>query len=275
MNELQKVKEKIRALNAKTVANGCTEEEALSAMNMVGKLLEQYNLSIDEVSLKEDGCVCIAIDIGAKRNSPITHVIVGIAQLTGTTTWRGPLWGKCAKACGIEVDATGRPSGPRNENKHMFFFGTPTDVEAARHLWNVIVAAEATEVEAYKRSPGYVNFYHTLLEVRGNRRSLLSSFLYGMSDRLNQRLRLLAKENRQNVEKEEEVRRQKEAVPTGTSLIVLKKQLVEQEWKKTGIKLHSGSSAGATNGDAYRAGAAAGGRVNLGRQTALIGSRLK
>jgi hypothetical protein len=274
MSELQKVKEKIRALNTKTVANGCTEEEALSAMNMVGKLLEQYNLSMDEVSLNEDGCVCIAIDIGAKRNSPITHVIVGIAELTGTTTWRGPLWGKCAKACGIEVDATGRPcNGVRNDNKHMFFFGTPTDVEAARHLWNVIVAAEATEVEAYKRSDGYVNFHHTLLPVQGNRRSLLSSFLYGMSDRLNERLRRLAKENQQNVKKEEEVRRQTQAIPTGASLIVLKQQLVEQEWKKTGIKLHSGTSAGATNGDAYRAGAAAGGRVNLGRQTALIGSR--
>jgi Protein of unknown function (DUF2786) len=281
MSELQKVKEKIWSLNAKTVANGCTEEEALSAMNMVGKLLEQYNLSIDEVSLKEDGCVCIAIDLGAKRSSPITHVIVGIADLTGTTTWQGQLWGKCAELCGVKDWSRGKTFVPgrgfvtslKNENRHLFFFGTPTDVEAARHLWNVIMAAEATEVAAYKRSDGYVNFYHTLLPVRGNRRSLLSSFSHGMSDRLNDRLAILAREGRKNVKEEEEARRQKEAIPTGTSLVVLKKQLVEQEWRKTGIKLSTGSSSGASNGDAYHAGAAAAGRVNLGRQTALIGSR--
>jgi hypothetical protein len=267
MSELQKVKEKIRALNAKTVANGCTEEEALSALNMVGKLLEQYNLSIDEVSLKEDGCVCIAIDIGARRSNPITHVIVGIAELTGTTTWQGWFMGKSAEACGVkDWHYPSNPNRLKNENKHMFFFGTPTDVEAARHLWNVIIAAEATEVEAYKRSPAYVNFYR-------NRRSLLSSFSYGMSHRLNERLHGLAVESRKTVQEEEEARRATQAIPTGTSLIVLKKQLVEQEWKKTGIKLSGGTSAGASNGDAYHAGAAAGGRVNLGRETALIGSR--
>jgi hypothetical protein len=271
MNELQKVKEKIRSLNAKTVANGCTEAEALSAMNMVGKLLEQYNLSIDEVSLREDGCVCICIDMGAKRTSPVTKVIIGIADLTGTTTWQGKVWDKPAELCGITDWRVRDPNNPKrfiikNDNQHVFFFGTPTDVEAAQHLWNVIMKAEGTELASYKDSDEYVNF----LPVRGNRRSLLSSFSHGMGDRLNDRLALLAEESRKNV-KEEEARRAAHAIPTGTSLIVLKQQLVEQEWKKTGIKLQSSTSAGASNENAYHAGTAAGGRVNLGRATALIG----
>jgi hypothetical protein len=267
MSELQKVKEKIRSLNAMTVANGCTEAEALAAMAKVGKLLEQYNLSMDEVSLREDGCVCIAIDLGGKRTSPITKTIIGIGDLTGTTTWQGKVWGKSAEVCGI--NAPGSSSHlDATPNQHLFFFGTPTDTEAARHLGNVIVEAEKTELEVYKASGEYVNFF------QGNRRSLLSSFSHGMGDRLNDRLAVMAKESRKTVKEEEAARRQREAIPTGTSLIVLKQQLVEQEWKKTGIKLSMGSSAGASNGDAYVAGSVAGGRVNLsGGGQRLIGSR--
>jgi hypothetical protein len=261
------VKEKIRALNSKTVANGCTEAEALAAMAMVGKLLEQYNLSMDEVSLREDGCVCIAIDLGGKRISAITRTIVGISALTGTQTWQGTVWGKTAELCGL-------PGDHLNRNQHVFFFGTPTDAEAARHLWNVIVAAHETELAAYKLSDEYANFdAPENWSVRSHgitRRSLSSSFSHGMADRLIERLVVMAKESRETV-KEEEAAGRAAHIMTGRSLIVLKQELVEQEWKKTGIKLSSGSSAGATSSSAYGAGKAAGGRVNLGRSTALIG----
>ena len=37
--DLDKIKARIRALSAKTVENGCTEAEALSAIAVVGKLV--------------------------------------------------------------------------------------------------------------------------------------------------------------------------------------------------------------------------------------------
>jgi hypothetical protein len=43
--ELARVKARIKALTDKTVANGCTEAEAMSAAEMVGRLLERYALS--------------------------------------------------------------------------------------------------------------------------------------------------------------------------------------------------------------------------------------
>jgi Protein of unknown function (DUF2786) len=41
------VKARIKALTDKTVANGCTEAEAMSAAEMVRRLLERYALSMD------------------------------------------------------------------------------------------------------------------------------------------------------------------------------------------------------------------------------------
>jgi Protein of unknown function (DUF2786) len=48
--ELARIKARIKALTEKTVANGCTEAEAMSAAEMVGRLLERYALSMDEIS---------------------------------------------------------------------------------------------------------------------------------------------------------------------------------------------------------------------------------
>ena len=45
MTDIQsKIKARIRALSAKTVKNGCSEEEALTAINMVGKLLSLIHI---------------------------------------------------------------------------------------------------------------------------------------------------------------------------------------------------------------------------------------
>jgi hypothetical protein len=48
-DELSRVKSRIKALAEKTVANGCTEAEAMSAAEMVGRLLERYALTMDVV----------------------------------------------------------------------------------------------------------------------------------------------------------------------------------------------------------------------------------
>ena len=54
--DLEKLKGRIQALRAKTVENGCTEEEALSAAAKVADLLDQYDLSLTDVELREEAC---------------------------------------------------------------------------------------------------------------------------------------------------------------------------------------------------------------------------
>ena len=51
-NELTRVKARIKALTEKTVSNGCTEAEAMAAAEMVGRLLERYALSMEEIDVR-------------------------------------------------------------------------------------------------------------------------------------------------------------------------------------------------------------------------------
>jgi hypothetical protein len=74
--ELSRVKARIRALAEKTTSNGCTEAEALSAAEMVGRLLERYALTMEEVDLRETAC-CTEVAFGAAgwadvRSLPLT-----------------------------------------------------------------------------------------------------------------------------------------------------------------------------------------------------------
>jgi len=46
---LDKLKLRIQALRAKTIDNGCTEEEALSAAAKVAELLDRHDLSLTDV----------------------------------------------------------------------------------------------------------------------------------------------------------------------------------------------------------------------------------
>ena len=64
----------------------------------------------------------------------------------------------------------------------------------------------------------------------------------------------------------------KAAQPTGRGLMVVKDQLVAQEWAKQGIRLSPGRAAGfAVNPAAHAMGRAAGDRVDLGAQGRMGG----
>ncbi len=54
--ELDKLKTRIQALRAKTIGNGCTEDEALSAAAKVAELLDRYDLSLSDIEMREAPC---------------------------------------------------------------------------------------------------------------------------------------------------------------------------------------------------------------------------
>jgi hypothetical protein len=73
--ELTRVKARIKALAEKTVSNGCTEAEAMAAAEMVGRLLERYALSMEEIDVREadNGCTCQPAHDQALRPAERTH----------------------------------------------------------------------------------------------------------------------------------------------------------------------------------------------------------
>lgn len=235
--ELDKIKFKIKALAAKTVSNGCSEHEAMSAMLGVGRLLSQYNLTMDECDVRESVCKTIFINIGRTKRHPIDSCITALANLVSAKCWFHRTRGK--------------PSA-------YAFFGQENDLELIDYLYRVISSAIDSESEAFKSTDTY------LLVGGGNgsgsggeRRSATISFQRGMAVRISKRLMQM----KQDIDAELARHR-----VTGTALIVLKKQLVEDEFKKHGPQLRSTRSMySVRNPQAFARGLNAGEKVNLSR----------
>jgi hypothetical protein len=78
--EITRVKARIKALAEKTVSNGCTEAEAMAAAEMVGRLLERYALSMEEIDVREALCVRVEVPIGGRQRRPC-HVDCPVLRL--------------------------------------------------------------------------------------------------------------------------------------------------------------------------------------------------
>ena len=120
--ELSRVKARIKALAEKTVSNGCTEAEAIAAAEMVGRLLERYALSMEEIDVREQRCIQVEVPIGGKRRRPIDACVTAIARFCDCKVW-------------VSRD-TEMPS--------YVFFGFDADTAMASYLFTVIDRAMAT-----------------------------------------------------------------------------------------------------------------------------------
>jgi hypothetical protein len=85
--ELVRVKARIRALAEKTVSNGCTEAEAMAAAEMVGRLLERYALSMQEIDVRQEVCVQVEVPVGGKQRRPIDGCVTAIARFCDCKVW--------------------------------------------------------------------------------------------------------------------------------------------------------------------------------------------
>jgi hypothetical protein len=96
--ELSRVKARIKALAEKTVSNGCTEAEAMAAADMIGRLLERYALSMEDIDVREERCVQVEVPIGGKQRRPIDGAVTALARFCNCKVWiardhpyRGPV----------------------------------------------------------------------------------------------------------------------------------------------------------------------------------------
>jgi len=135
--ELARVKARIKALTEKTVANGCTEAEAMSAAEMVGRLLERYALSMDEIEVRSARCVQVEVELGSRRRRPIDGTVPAIARLCDCRVWLTP-----AAREGV--------SGEKPKGIRYIFFGFETDTALAAYLFAVVDWAIKTETTNFK-----------------------------------------------------------------------------------------------------------------------------
>ncbi len=126
--ELTRVKARIKALAEKTVSNGCTEAEAMAAAEMVGRLLERYALSMEEIDVREERCVQVEVPIGGKQRRPIDGCVTAIARFCDCKVW-------------ISRDA---------DVPSYVFFGFDADTALASYLFSVIDRAMATALTAFR-----------------------------------------------------------------------------------------------------------------------------
>lgn len=126
--ELIRVKARIKALTEKTVSNGCTEAEAMAAAEMVGRLLERYALSMEEIDVREAQCVCIEVPIGGRQRRPIDGCVTSIARFCDCKVWI---------SCDGDV-----PS--------YVYFGFESDTALASYLYSLIDHAMRTELDIFR-----------------------------------------------------------------------------------------------------------------------------
>lgn len=268
--ELNRVKLRIKALAAKTVEAGCSEHEAYAAATKVGELLAAYNLSMAECDVREAKCVTIKIDTGLYSRGGMDTVAVALGDFADCRVW----FSQGSKTWRLEND---RYVKERVNSKHAFF-GQESDTELVEYLYKVIKSALDFETEAFKLTDEYKS--------SRRKKAAYVSFQKGFASRVCYRLRQLKRENDEALRRAHEEtmstvksfwahasespltpREKRAAGVTGTALLVLKKQLVEQEFKvhgpgKLGKHYYRGSI---KNDDAYYAGQRAGERVNLSR----------
>jgi hypothetical protein len=232
--DIERVIQRIQALRAKTVDQGCTEAEAMAAAAKVSELLERHDLTLDEVSVRRSDCEGVSVATGRKRRAAIDSCMPPIAEFCDCRVW------------GEQGD---------HDGLRYVFFGLRADVEAARLLHDLIEAAFETESASFRRG----GIYQALSG--GDRRVALNSFQIGLASGISGKLAAL-----------KAARQTAGAKSTGFDLVAVKHSVVDEEIERLGLNFTSRSTVSRgrqVHGDAYKAGRAAGA---LFEPTAALGA---
>ena len=223
--------QKLQALQNMTVANGCTESEALVAAGKAAELLERYGLSMQELKATAPNQLCDqnSINCGRPRYThEVQFLAPVIAKFTRTKTW--------LSRTSSEVQMT--------------FFGLKADVQIASYLFNVFRAAMETEWTLYWACHG--------VEQHINSRTVRRSFMLGMAKRLQARLFALIEEAKSGL-----------VLSESREIVLLKEEIVEKALGDLNLRFKKTpkSKSTAFDFDAFAAGEVAGDNVSISSGT--------
>jgi hypothetical protein len=257
--ELSRVKERIRRLAEVKVERGAGEQEVYTAIAMIGKLLDTYNLEMSDVFLQEEQCVKMMFDTGSKHRNVAFIAASGIAEFCQVRHWQTRTR---QSDFGINIG----------------FFGFESDVQMALYLMGLIKTASETAIEEFKETSTY---RYPLT----SRRKLTFSFYNGMGARLRRRLSEAARQRLVQERKDAEFHREQmkdrmvgasdaakvaaAKATTGTAMMVVsekKSEKIDIELKKLIPKFYKVQNASrAYEQEAAAHGASAADKVNLSR----------
>lgn len=199
-DELDRLKGRIAALRAKTVENGCTENEALAAAAKSAELMDRHDLSLSDVDLGRSACEQLTYRTTRKKRMPIEDCIGAVADFCDCRVWR-------------ERDADGGAG--------YVFFGLRSDVTVAHYLTAVIDEALRSELGRYKTSRDYQRFRHQERSIAN------ASFSLGMVASVAAKLDAMKRER-------DQVNR-----ATGRDLVLVKSSVVDAELAKLDLTLRT------------------------------------
>lgn len=156
--DLDTLKDRIRALRQMTIANGCTEAEAMTAAAMAAKLLERHGLTDADLDLAE-----VAVPLG--RKCPLARIWPMIGAFTDCLF----LFRRDSSSGTIVRDGV--------------YYGLPHNVLVAEFIHDVIQRACDTAIAGFKRTPDY-----TRCSLPKTRANALRAFKEGLATRLSQKL---------------------------------------------------------------------------------------
>src|SRR5271155_2675510 len=197
---LDSLKTRIQGLRSKTMENGCTEAEALSAAAKVAELLDRYDLSLTDIEIRHAPCEQREYETRCKKRIPLDDCIGAIANFCDCRVWR-------------EKNQAGEA--------RYIFFGLRSDIEVAHYLTEIIDNAVRSELGRYKNSADYRRFRHQ------DRHVANSSFMLGMVASIADKLTGMKQE------------RDAVTNGTGRDLVVLKASVVDAELEKLDLKLRT------------------------------------
>jgi hypothetical protein len=227
VSDRAKLKARIAALLAKTVANGCTEAEALAAAAKVADLLDRHALAMSDVEIRQSPCERVAFASRHKKRVPLDGCIGAIAAFCDCRAWR--------------------EKGAEGGVVHVFF-GLPEDAGAARDLAEMVDGAVRAELGRYKTSRAYAAF-----DTR-DRHMVNASFVLGMVGGIADRLDAL------------KAQRDARHRGTGRDLAVVKTSAVDEAFAGLGLVMVEGQGGPRRfiAEGAYEAGEAAGAELTIG-----------
>ena len=156
--------DKIRALLAKTTGNGCTENEAMAALDKARAMMDAYEISDDELALtKAESAVLRSEPPGSRDPHNIKwYLCSGVADFCDCKAWRA-------------------------RNGGLVFCGIQSDAQFA--TWLLDSLAGFVQVELTRHLMGN-------LAPKGERRLVINGFVAGCTGRISARLQELTAQSK-------------------------------------------------------------------------------
>ena len=226
MTDRNNLLDKIRALMSKTAENGCTEHEALAALDKARAMIDAYEVTDDELQMtKAESAILRSEPPGSKDPYDIKRFLgSALARFCDCKVWRS--------------------------QGGLVFCGLPSDAQFATWLLDNLTAFVQAELVNHMIG----NPDCCVLDSKTERRRIMASFALGCCRRINDRLDALCAQSAEV------------AGTNSRALVVTKAGLIAATMAKHGIHLGKASRINRQiHGDSYRAGAAAGERASFGR----------